>query len=146
MGPDLDVVRQGSKLVCKQGSWTIKIEAADVDLDAQEPNHLSGLLTHNQAFFARYDSFSNPYTLYCFNAPSGQLGWKAQCWGAGWCGPIGGMGYHCVRFASGPERMAVFGEGRLYLEVFDKSNGKSLGRFASNCWTAFDWSGSEIYK
>jgi hypothetical protein len=141
VGPGLNVARKGSTLVVKQASETITIEAADVDLDAQEPDHLSGLLTHDQAFFARYDSFSNPYRLYCFNAPSGQLRWEAQCWGTGWCGTVGGNCFHSVWFAAARERIAVFGDGRgLYLEVFDKSSGKSLGRFASNCWTDFDWS------
>jgi hypothetical protein len=145
VAPDLDVVEEGPTLVFKQGPQTIRVKSADLNLHGRNgydvfANRFSGLLTHDLAFLARYDDLGNPYSLYCFNAPSGQLRWKALCWGEGPCLTVGGNSYHWVWLAASLERIAVFGDtGGPYLEVFEKSNGKSLGRFSGDCWR-------EIYK
>jgi hypothetical protein len=94
---------------------------------------ISAAVDDHYWYITFHSSVPYSHNLVCIEKKSGKVLWNNSVWGEGIAGYEGGGHFHLVQVVPQAQRVLVFGGGAgfLYLQAFNKSDGKSLFRF----WT-----------
>lgn len=96
------------------------------------------VLIEDRATYVVFHSFGSEiaHTLFCLEARSGAVAWKADVWTATDMGyaMFGNWSYQPVELATSREVVAVFGVYGHYVEAFDIATGKPVFRFNPRLW------------
>jgi hypothetical protein len=92
----------------------------------------SALFTPTHCYLAAHDNLGSEFDLSCIERATGKLAWKSKVFGCFWW-DCTGQYFSKVSIVDAGDRVVVFGIGiGMYVEAFNKSDGKNLFRFSSS--------------
>lgn len=125
-------LKAGDPLVLVTGKQKIIIPSSTVE-NMETCDFASFVITGKRVYVAWHLDAAASYKQYCVDRQSGMILWGTKVWADGGNVFYGGIGSHVVALVDQKECLIVLGasESCIYLEAFDKDNGKNLYRFST---------------